>query len=213
MKYSDEILENKAFNFFKQLMYNIALAICIMLAGVLVLVYGFKYNLYEVLSPSQEPYFSQGDMVVVKAQKEYKVGDIIKFDETASKTMPTTHRLIAIMKDSKGNMRYICHGDNVQNLDGSAADQKYEDDITFINDLVEQGYDFNYINSKYDALIQAPTLDQVEGKVVNHIDNYGTYFKFIKSHYMLLIALVAGIWCISNVVQNELDLKKCRRLF
>ena len=57
MHYNDQILENKPFNFFKQLMYNIALAICIMLVGVLILVYGFKFRLYEVLSDSQYPYF------------------------------------------------------------------------------------------------------------------------------------------------------------
>ena len=67
MNYSDQILENKAFNFFKQLTYNIALALCIMLVGVLVMVYGFGFKLYEVLSPSQAPYFTTGDMVIVKA--------------------------------------------------------------------------------------------------------------------------------------------------
>ncbi len=213
MNYNDEILENKAFNFFKQLMYNIALAICIMLVGVLVLTYGFKYNLYSVESGSQRPYIMEGDMVVVKAQKEYKVGDMIKFDTTSTKSYPTTHRLIAIMKDSNGVTRYICHGDNVQDLDGSQADQKYDDDIAYIENLREQGKDFNAIVVACGSLIQAPTFDQIDGKVVNHLDNYGTYFQFIKSHYMLLIALVAGIWCISSVVQNELDMKKSRRLF
>ncbi len=46
MNYNDQILENKSFNFFKQLMYNLALSICIMLVGVLILVYGFKFALY-----------------------------------------------------------------------------------------------------------------------------------------------------------------------
>ena len=48
MNYKDDILENKAFNLFKQLIYNLALAICIMLVGVLVCTYGFNYELYVV---------------------------------------------------------------------------------------------------------------------------------------------------------------------
>ena len=80
MNYSDEILENKSFNFFKQLMYNIVVAICIILAVCLILVYGFKFRPYEVLSNSQAPYFTVGDMVIVKGQDSYEVGDIIKFD-------------------------------------------------------------------------------------------------------------------------------------
>ena len=212
MNYNDQILENKTFNFFKQLMYNIALAICIMIVGVLILVYGFKYKLYDVESNSQAPYYVEGDMVIVKAQDEYKVGDIIKFDESSTKTFPTTHRLIAILKDSKGETRYICHGDNVQNLDRSDADGKWEDDAEFIQALVDEGKSFNEILTAHNQLIQAPTLSQVEGKVVNHIDNYGDYLEFIKEHPMLLIALVAGVWCVSSTIQIEMDIKKARRL-
>ena len=213
MNYNDQILENKTFNFFKQLMYNIALAICIMLVGVLILVYGFNYKLYDVESNSQAPYYFEGDMVIVKAQDEYKVGDIIKFDESSTKTFPTTHRLIAILKDSKGETRYICHGDNVQNLDRSEANGKWEDDAEFIRVLAEdKKQTFEQILNEHNQLIQAPTLSQVEGKVVNHIDNYGNYLEFIKEHPMLLIALVAGIWCVSSTIQVEMDIKKARRL-
>jgi signal peptidase I len=62
-------------------MYNIALSICIMLVGVLILVYGFKYKLYEVLTPSEEPYLPTGCMVVVKEQDSYKVGDILNYED------------------------------------------------------------------------------------------------------------------------------------
>ena len=208
MGFQDRIYANKEFIFFKQLMRNIALAICIMLVGVLVLVYGFKYKLYDVLSYSQEPYFTKGDMVVVKEQSEYKVGDIIKFDHNG---IPTAHRLIAIVKDSKGATRYICHGDNNGDLDGTASDQDYKDDVAEISKHKNATSEF--LEKEYGNNIQTPTLDKIEGKVVTHIDNYGNYFNFIKTHYMLLISLILGIWCISSVVQNEIDIKKCRRLF
>ena len=211
MNYNDGILENKPFNFFKQLMYNIALSICIMLVGVLIAVYCFGFRLYEVLSPSQEPYFSKGDMVVVKAQDSYKPGDIIKFDQTPNKILPTSHRLIAVV-EYENKTYYLCHGDNVQNLDGSIANGKWEDDAAMIAADLEEGKNVYQIKQKYGNILQIPTAEQVEGKVINHIDNYGVYFRFIKNHPLLLIALVAGIWCISTSIQNEIDIKKTRRL-
>ena len=212
MNYTDQILENKTFNLFKQLMYNFAVAICIMLIGVFVLVYGFKFKLYNVESDSQAPFYVEGDMVVVKAQDEYKVGDIIKFDESANKTFPTTHRLIYILEEG-GKTYYLCHGDAVSDLDGSDADHKWEDDYTHVKTLVEeQDYNLSQLKAKFGADLQKPTLSQIEGKVVAYASNYGTYFTFIKEHYMLFIALVAGIWCISSVVQNEIDVKRSLRL-
>ncbi len=208
MNYNDQILENKPFNFFKQLMYNIALAICVMLLGVLIMVYGFKFRLYEVLSDSQAPYFVKGDMVVVKPQKEYKVGDIIKFDTSIA----VTHRLIAIKTENNVDY-YICHGDNVQsaNPHNGAETAPWQEDSQYVQSLIDQQKSLEEIKNSTQN-IQVVTLNQIEGKVVSHIDNYGTYFQFIKSHYLLLIALVAGIWCISSTVQNEIDMKKTRRL-
>ena len=189
MIYNDEIIENKAFNFFKQLMYNIALAVCIMLIGILILVYGFKFRLYEVLSDSQAPYFTKNDIVIVKPQKEYKVGDIIKFDVTAKKILPTTHRLIAILEDN-GKTYYICHGDNAQDVDGGYDGiGQWEDDAAYIQAMIDEGKTINDILSiPYKNTIQIPTIDQIEGKVVTHIDNYGIYFLFlnIRKHFFLL---------------------------
>ena len=205
MNYNDQILENKAFNFFKQLMYNIALSICIMLVGVLVMMYVFKYKLYNVLSDSEAPYFTKGDMVIVKAKKDYVVGDIVKFDDNGT---PVTHRLISIIEEG-GKKYYICHGDNNQNLDDTKADGKWKDDAEYIKNL---GGNLSQIQADCGVLIQTVTLDKIEGKVVGSLNNYGTYIQFIKDHYMLFISIVAGIWCISSVIQNEIEIKKTRRL-
>lgn len=208
MNYNDQILENKPFNFFKQLMYNIALAICIMLVGVLIMVYGFKFRLYEVLSDSQAPEFVQGDMVIVKAQKEYVYGDIIKFNTS----IPVTHRLIAVIEEG-GTTYYVCHGDNVQSVNpANGADTAlWTEDAAYVQELVDQGKTLDEIKGLTQN-VQITTIDKIEGSVIAHIDNYGTYFNFIQSHWGLLVALVAGIWCVSNVVQNEIDIKKSRRL-
>ena len=209
MNYNDQILENKAFNFFKQLMYNIALAICIMLVGVVVMVYVFKFNLYKVESDSQAPYFYETDLIVVKAQDSYSAGDIIKFEYH---NKPVTHRLIAVIEEG-GKKYYFCHGDNVQNLDNSRADGKWHDDAAYIKNLKDQNKTVTEIAEDGGLLLQVVTENQIEGKVVTSLKNYGAYIEFIKGHYMLFISLVAGVWCICSVIQNELDIRKTRRLF
>ena len=212
MNYKDDILENKAFNLFKQLMYNLALAICIMLVGVLVCTYAFKYELYVVQTGSEEPFLPVGCLVVVQEQENYEVWDIITFYLTD--TFLATHRLIAKHEEG-GKTYYICHGDNVQNADGSACiESGYEDDVKYIQSLYEANPNLT-IEEIRDLAgeIQTPTIDKVKGKVVNHINNYGSYVQYIQSHYMLLIAIVAGIWCVSGFVQTEIDIKRSRRLF
>ncbi|HIU06681.1 MAG TPA: signal peptidase I [Candidatus Onthoplasma faecigallinarum] len=210
MNYSDEILENKSFNFFKQLMYNIVVAICIILAVCLILVYGFKFRPYEVLSNSQAPYFTVGDMVIVKGQDSYEVGDIIKFDHNG---VPTTHRLIAI-KEYQGTTYYICHGDNVQNTDGS-YDHDYQWEIDRLTDMTYEeilnGTDEN--DTKLVINVQIVTEADIEGKVVASLNNWGSYFSFINAHKLLIIAIIVSVWCVSATVQNELDIRRTRRLF
>ena len=208
MNYNDQILENKAFNFFKQLMYNLALSICILLVGVLVAVYVFGFKLYKVQSGSEAPYLFENDIAIVKAQKEYKVGDIIKFDDASG--TPVAHRLIWIYTES-GKTYYICHGDAVDNMDGTEnKDSAWEDDVEFVRKEIEENGAKLKDMKNWNA--QFPTLEKIEGKVVSSLRKYGTYVEFIKEHYMLFISLVAGIWCISSVVQNEIEMKKARRL-
>lgn len=209
MNYNDQILENKAFNFFKQLMYNIALSICILLLGVLIMVYGFKFQLYEVLSDSQAPVFRQTDMVIVKAKDNYEVGDILTYQRSS---ILATHRIIGVINDS-GNTYYICHGDNVNSANpaNGQVTVPYKEDAAFIQSLIDEGKTLSEIKASVsDCDFVSPS--EAKGRVVNHIDNYGIYFRFVKDHYMLIVAMIAGIWCVSSVVQNELDIKRARRL-
>ena len=191
MNYSDEILENKAFNFFKHLMYNIVLAICIILVVCLVLVYRFKFKPYEVLSNSMFPVFKAGDMIVVKAQKEYVEGDILKFNNSG---LPVTHRLLEI-REVDGITYYLCHGDSVSDL------------------TQEEIKNMTWEEIKDDGTIQRVQLNNIEGKVVASFNNWGSYFNFIGDHKLLIIAIIVSIWCVSATAQNEIDMKKNRRLF
>ena len=190
MDYTDEILENKEFNFFKTLMYNIVLAICIILVVCLVLVYGFNFKPYEVLSDSMAPVFTAGDMIVVRPQDEYHEGDILKFDNNG---LPVTHRLLEI-REVNGTTYYLCHGDNVSDLTSEETKAMSWEDVVD------------------DVTVQRVTLDNIEGKVITSFNNWGTYFNFIGDHKLLIIAIIVSIWCVSATIQNELEMRKNRRL-
>lgn len=211
MNYNDRLLENKAFTFFKQLIYNIALSVLIILLLAIILVYGFKFELYEVLSDSQYPFFKTGDMVVSKAQDKYEVGDILTFKRGNA---IVTHRLVW-MGENNGKTYYLCHGDNNQGTDPDAEDKyAHQGDPDWEIERLK-GMTYSQVtNENYVIQINVDifTEEKIVGKVLTHFNNYGTYFKFIQGHKLLVITLVVGVWCISGVVQNEMDIKRMRRL-
>lgn len=200
MNYNDEILENKAFKFTKQLIHNIAISFVIILAVCLVLVYAFRFRPYKVLTGSMEPSIKTGDMVVVHTAEEYKVGDILKFDQTGTGGLPTVHRLIGI-KDGI----YICHGDNVGYQYSSNED--WQEEAKAIEDKT-----LAQVRSEATALYQYVEAGQIEGKVVTVAANYGTYIDFISAHKVLFITIILGIWCFTYIVQNEIEMRNTRRL-
>lgn len=212
MNYSDSILENKAFNLFKQGLYYIVLSIVIILAGCLVLVYGFHFRPYNVLSDSMYPIYRAGDLVVVQPKDNYVVGDILKFDQDG---LAVTHRCIAIF-NYNSTTYYVCHGDNVQNVDGSVADQKWEDDVAYINENVDldnvTSTDLFTIDGEKVDNVQVVPESKIEGIVVTSFSQWGTYSSFIQEHNFLIIAIVVSIWCVVETIQNELDMKRSLRL-
>lgn len=201
MNYNDQILENKAFKFAKQLIYNLAIGIVIILAVCLIFVYAFHFRPYIVLSDSMYPIYKQYvTVVIVHPEKEYKVGDVPKF-RMGSDT-PVVHRIIAIKGDT-----YVCHGDAVRD------DHVYTDDKTW-QDIAELANNMSLEEIQNGAIpnCQFIKLDQIEGKVVTTIDNWGTYINFIAEHKILFITIILGLWCFTYVAQNEIEMRNAKRL-
>ncbi len=212
MNYHDQILENKAFNFVKQLIYNIALSICLILLVTLIAVWGFKLGLYEVLSDSEAPHIFKGDLVAVLPQKEYKEGDIIKFSDVDG--APVAHRLVTIY-NSGGIDYYICHGDNVQtcNKSSNGIPKSWQDERDHIQSLIDENPNMTIGQLQLKIRnVQVMTKDKIEGTVQFSLSRFGTYVSFIKEHYMLFIVMIAGLWVVSTVVQNEIEMKRAWRL-
>lgn len=208
MNYNDSILENKSFKFVKQLMYNIALAVCLMLVIGIILVTVFKYTLLNVESDSEYPYFKAGDMVAIQAKQEYYVGDIIQF--TQSGDFPVAHRLIGKVEDSATHKTYyICHGDAVGSANPANQGEvvHWEEDADYVATL-----DYAAIKNGDAKNVQVIEKSAINGKIVLIFSNFGSYFNFIKEHAFLLITIVVSIWCVAEVIQNEIDIKKARRL-
>ena len=215
MKYINDIHENKAFSFFKQLIYNIALSICILLLLAIVCVYGFKFQLYGVLSDSQAPIFTEHDLMVAKAQDEYYVGDIIKFTDSG---INVTHRLVFKVEDTDGKTWYICHGDNAPSCNPyhTGGKTNWEEERDFLSGLTTDqimGRTGIEKDSTQKMLVNVQRVEKkdIQGKYLFHFKNYALYFNFIKEHALLFITIVVGIWCINNVIQNEIDMKIARR--
>jgi len=69
-----------------------------------------NFKALTVISGSMEPKISVGSVVVVKPDKDYKIGDIITFGPYSKTKTPTTHRIYDI-KVVDGQLVYITKGD------------------------------------------------------------------------------------------------------
>lgn len=66
----------------------------------LLIPYMMSFKLYIVASGSMEPTLKVNELIFVRSQKEYEIGDIITFyDETLGGT--TTHRIVNIEKNGE----------------------------------------------------------------------------------------------------------------
>ena len=219
MNYNDQILENKPFNFTKQLFAYIAYAICAILVVALLASWIGGVGYYKVESGSEEPYIYIGDLVVVVPQDDYQVGDILEFKDTFDgKVISVTHRLIAVLEDENGKKHYLCHGDNVQAANPNSEEYlaDWQDDAKYINDLVEEkGKTYEDIINASPSIvlnIQDSTINDIGGKVLFTLPQYGNHFEYIRAQAPLFITMVIGIWVVSIVVGYELEMKRSWRL-
>lgn len=204
MKYDSSTNKNKIYDFTIELINHFVLALCILLIGCLVMVFVFGFKPYIVLSPSEAPHFYKDDIVIVKAQKEYKLGDILAFNE-GNKVV--SHRLVKIFEDANGNLTYVCHGDAVQSSDGSDAKRDSgEYEISVLKDK-----DLNYCENNSE--LQVVKEKDAIGTVVATISRWGAYVNVIADHKLLFVTLVLAFWCLYTIMQNEVDIKQGSRLW
>ncbi|WP_369298758.1 signal peptidase I [uncultured Neglectibacter sp.] len=71
----------------------------------------FGYSHYIVTTGSMEPSLSPGDLILVKAQDEYKLGDVVTFHDSQGATV--THRIMGTVSG-----QFITQGDANNTEDG-----------------------------------------------------------------------------------------------
>lgn len=77
-----------------------------------------KVRLYAVQSGSMEPALHTGSVVLTKEFPDYKIGDIITYQNSEVAKIPVTHRIYRI-KDTPEGKAYISKGD-ANNVDDKA---------------------------------------------------------------------------------------------
>ena len=96
------------------IIYYIFIASIVIIAGLLIIsIFPITGNIkfMVVQSGSMEPAIKMGSIVMVKPVEEYKIGDIITFDLSASGIGYITHRIYDI-KVVEGEVSYITKGDD-----------------------------------------------------------------------------------------------------
>jgi signal peptidase len=97
----------------KKIVYNIALGFFLLAFAMLILPFipflGNGFKELTVLSGSMEPTIKTGSVIFIKAQADYKIGDVITFALNDVK-IPVTHR-IKEMQVNSGVPYYVTKGD------------------------------------------------------------------------------------------------------
>ena len=92
MNYNSELKVFKEWEITKKVVYNLVLSMFITLVLLVITINIFGLRLDEVLSDSMYPVFSDQDIVVIKPQDDYEIGDIIEYKK--GNTL-VTHRIVA----------------------------------------------------------------------------------------------------------------------
>lgn len=79
----------------------------------------FGYKFLVDLTDSMHPEIAPGDLIVIKTQKNYKVGDIASYRNNKNEII--THRITKIEKDGKNRDIYFFKGDNNNGIDKFVA--------------------------------------------------------------------------------------------
>ena len=69
-----------------------------------------NYQIKVVLSGSMEPGIHTGSVVVIKPEKQYKIGDVVTFGKDTRKNIPTTHRIVS-SRAVEGVLLFTTKGD------------------------------------------------------------------------------------------------------
>ena len=154
------------FDLLKQLLHNLVLASCVAIIAAFVVVHFSNSAISVVLSASMSPEIVPNDVLVVKKQKEYFVGDIIQFDDEST-GLNITHRIVSVKQGQTGPV-YVCKGDAEKLLPEQNCNKKEEltnmSDYELLNTMT-----INEIKIRFSDKLQFVEYPQIKGKIVEKL--------------------------------------------
>lgn len=165
---------HKIFYFTKKLFRYLLFAATALLACVVVVAKfgGFKTSV--VLTASMSPTINAGDLLVVKKQQSYKIGDVVQFNFVGDAgVLNLTHRVVGSVQGKF----YVCCGDatagNWQNIANKVKDMSVQEILNNPNlQLVQQS--------------------SITGRVVTNFGKLGKVFVFAQNNMLVVVAVL--IW-------------------
>ena len=173
-----KMLNYKVFNFLKRLLYNSFMAGCIAIIAAFIVVHFSNCAISVVLSESMFPQITTGDVLLIKKQQTYQVGDVVQFDDEMT-GLNITHRIIDI-KEISGEKYFICHGDNEISVKYFYLNSKkdyldWKEDSIFLQNLT-----LEEIQKHLNDYVQIVRIPQMRGKVVEKLKLFSAvYSKFV----------------------------------
>ena len=114
----------------------------------------FGYAWAVVISGSMEPNIHVNDLVIIRAQEQYAVDDVVTYRGDG---LPVTHRIISEHLDENGNLYFITKGDNNNTEDTETV---YPDSIVgkVITTIPKFGYLQSFVQSPLGVITLASLL-------------------------------------------------------
>lgn len=190
MSYTKRLKIN-IFTFAEQLLRNLIISGCAVIVVALLMAHFFNFANYVVLSNSMWPTIQKNDVVMVKKQQEYHVGDILQFyDEESS--LNIVHRLIGLTACGDQKV-FICCGDNVllseQEINEFKKDEQWKNNVQFVENLKDE-------ELKNMAYIQLVKPENVQGKVVFKLRFLGKIINFVKQNFGYVFFCIGLVYVI-----------------
>lgn len=169
-----KMLNYNMFNFLKRLLYNGFIAGCIAIITAFMVVHFSNCAISVVLSESMFPQITTGDVLLIKKEQAYQVGEVIQFEDELT-GLNITHRIIDI-KEISGEKYFICHGDNEISVKYFYLNDKEEcldwiEDSRFLKKLTLED-----IRENLTDYVQIVRIPQVRGRVVEKLKLFSAVY-------------------------------------
>jgi len=133
------------------------------------------YQIKVVLSGSMEPNIKTGSIIVIKPEKNYKVGDVVTFGRDDRVHVPITHRIVEIDKQQDGGEYFVTKGDANEDIDaGQISKSSVIGRVLFTLPYVGYFLSFMKTNVGFISVVVIP------GIIVLLIESYKIWLSFVR---------------------------------